>query len=321
MPKENTEEIVIERQNFDNAMKSIEDYALKADNKTALAKVPTSGGLFNKGEHKVTGREFNERLSQIESGLIDLKDFDSRTLDIVMDIYKALEALDKEHISGILIAANTAKQASDKANKTVDAMKKTVDVLRNFNKSLNELKHLMDIDALWEVSNSQANKLDAQKQEIENVRKLLNNLQDISDRQANRLKVQNKEIENIRELLNILKEDLYKKISSQQDFIEQELKKSKSESQEKFDTFNKIFNEKNNTLFNMQKKVADTLNNIKKVQNEKFNSIDTSFQSEKKFCRKQIVNLTQKIKISYIVAGTSVAITIIHITLNILGVM
>ena len=71
----------------------------------------------------------------------------------------------------------------------------------------------------------------------------------------------------------------------------------------------------------MQKKVADTLNNIKKVQNEKFNSIDTSFQSEKKFCRKQIVNLTQKIKISYIVAGTSVAITIIHITLNILGVM
>lgn len=103
----------------------------------------------------MTGYELNNVVSQVEDQLVDMKNFDLGFLDIITSIYKALDALDREHISGILIAANAAKVASDKATQNVETIQKIVKVLQKFNKKLENLEHLMDVDKAWELLEEQ----------------------------------------------------------------------------------------------------------------------------------------------------------------------
>lgn len=155
MAKAKDKAIVVKRQNFDNAMQSIRDFSEQARELEPLSRVSYSGGLFHLGDHKVTGTELNTVVSQVEDQLIDLKDFNLGFLDLITNIYKALDALDQEHISGILIAAEAAKAASDKATENVEAIQKIVKVLQKFKDKLVALEHLMDVDKAWELLKSQ----------------------------------------------------------------------------------------------------------------------------------------------------------------------
>ena len=155
MPNTNDNVIVVKRQNFDIAMKSIKDLSDQAKEHEPLDRVSNSGGFLGLGDHKVTGYELNNVVSQVEDQLVDMKNFDLGFLDIITSIYKALDALDREHISGILIAANAAKVASDKATQNVETIQKIVKVLQKFNKKLENLEHLMDVDKAWELLEEQ----------------------------------------------------------------------------------------------------------------------------------------------------------------------
>lgn len=153
--------IVVKRQNFDNAMRSIKSYADGAKRPASLNRVSVSGGPFGWFDHKVTGDELNNIVSQLEDQLISLNNFDIGMLDTFKDIYKALDSLDREHISGILAAANAAKAASDTANKNVNQISQIVEVLKKFKSDLDKLEHLMDVDKAWEVLEEQKKMLTA----------------------------------------------------------------------------------------------------------------------------------------------------------------
>ena len=155
MPNSEDSAIIVKRQNFDTAMKSIKDFSDQATEHEPLAKVSYSEGLFDLFDHKVTGTELNRVVSQIEDQLVDLKNYNVGFLDLITNIYKALDALDQEHISGILIAANAAKVASDKATKNVEAIEKIVKILKDFKEKLEKLEHLMDVDKAWTLLDEQ----------------------------------------------------------------------------------------------------------------------------------------------------------------------
>lgn len=153
--------IIVKRQNFDNAMRSIKSYADSAKRPASLNRVSVSGGLFGWFDHKVTGDELNNIVSQLEDQLISLNNFDIGMLDTFKDIYKALDSLDREHIAGILAAANAAKAASDTANENVNHISQIVEVLKKFKSDLDKLEHLMDVDKAWEVLEEQKKMLAA----------------------------------------------------------------------------------------------------------------------------------------------------------------
>ena len=400
MTEVKTEGIVVKRQKFENAMTSIENFSKKANTNTKLEKV--EGNFFG----TVKEKNINIFVSQVEDRLIELKNFDLGTLDIITNIYKALDALDKEHISGILIAANSAKAASDKANENVKAIEKIIKVLQKFKDSLEKLEHLMDadkaweileeqkiiinslcdykdkitsikhlvdIDELWEDSNSHSKTLDDIKNELEKIHKLL-------DEHQNSISGFIKTVETLANNQQILAEETSKKLTEQQVLIEDSLKENKSEIQKGFNAVEKMFNKNQEAFENkfiafsksqedffnsMQKKYTDALLNIEKLQSEaieslstsqtkaldiiektqseklkaiskeytetlsnmveeqkdKFDSMNAFIQSEKELLNKQSNLLSKKMKIAYIIAGSSAAITLLHIILNILGVI
>lgn len=71
----------------------------------------------------------------------------------------------------------------------------------------------------------------------------------------------------------------------------------------------------------IHKDQAEALAQIDREQAEKFEIINKSLEEEKIVLNEAIANLTQKIKIAYIVAGGATAITVIHLFLSILGVI
>lgn len=155
MPNSEDRAIIVKRQNFDTAMKSIKNFSDQAAEHEPLTRVSYSEGLFDLFDHKVTGTELNRIVSQVEDQLVDLKNYNLGFLDLITNIYKALDALDQEHISGILIAANAAKVASDKATRNVEAIEKIVKILKDFKEKLEKLEHLMDVDKVWELLDEQ----------------------------------------------------------------------------------------------------------------------------------------------------------------------
>ena len=152
MPEEKTGEIAIKREKFDRQISNLKAHIDQCNpDRITIKKVPEKGTFLGILDHKVTGTEFNEGLSQVADYLIELGNVDYKILKATTDIYEALKALDKEYISGILIAAESAKSASDKANNNVDSIDKIVKVLQKHKKELEKLKHLMDIDKAWTI--------------------------------------------------------------------------------------------------------------------------------------------------------------------------
>lgn len=93
--------LVIEEHNFQAAKNSLKKYTEKAKKDVELSRVPTDGGLFNLGSHKVTEEEFNDRMSQVQTYLINLNSLSQGLIDEFGEVYKAFESLDKDYISGI----------------------------------------------------------------------------------------------------------------------------------------------------------------------------------------------------------------------------
>ena len=94
---------------------------------------------MNWGDHKVTGTEFNQCVGQIQNSLISLNHLSKTFISEFTEIYNAFEALDKDYISGIMVAveaavksSDDAKKVSDQNRKTIDALQKIVEKLRGF---------------------------------------------------------------------------------------------------------------------------------------------------------------------------------------------
>lgn len=169
-------EVVIQKHDFEVAKREIRDFAKKVPNSVSIEKVETDGGLFNWGNHKVTGEEFNSRMRSIQALMIGQNKSIKEIITKFSEIYKALDALDKDYITAIISsieaaakASNEAKDAQVSINRTIEALKLTVEKLKEFKhdvtRELRQLKadsgmvkgrpmvHLKDIDDIWDTVN------------------------------------------------------------------------------------------------------------------------------------------------------------------------
>lgn len=154
--------LVIKEHNFQAAKNSLKKYTEKAKKDVELSRVPTDGGLFNLGSHKVTGEEFNDRMSQVQTYLINLNSLNQGLIDEFGEVYKAFESLDKDYISGIVASIKAAEEVSKQEQKDRKDIKElvaqhelSVAVLKKFKADIDQLKHLTDIDKAWELIENQ----------------------------------------------------------------------------------------------------------------------------------------------------------------------
>lgn len=155
--------LVIKEHDFQEAKNSLKKYTEQARKEVEVSRVPYDGGLFNLGDHKVTGAELNRITSQIQDYLISLNTLSQGLVDEFGQVYKAFEYLDKDYITGIVASIKAAEEVSKQEQKDrkdikelVGQHEQSVAVLKKFKADIDKLKHLTDIDKAWELIEKQS---------------------------------------------------------------------------------------------------------------------------------------------------------------------
>lgn len=183
-------ELTLQRHNFDVAKSKIQTLAHTVPATVSLGQFPTSGSIFSWNDHDITGKEANELLvSPLQTTLIAQNSRIKDLFNIVDEVYKTFDYLDKEYIQGIVasveaakISSNQAKSASEKAQtasdkaysasqlaltatnrakvaqddikKTIDALKATVATLKAFKEGVSA-----QMDSICSNLNTNRNKI------------------------------------------------------------------------------------------------------------------------------------------------------------------
>ena len=147
-----TGELVIKTHNFEDAKRRLKEVSEKKPEEFEIGLVKFKEKfLFLKEvrEHKVTGDEFNSRITAIQQHLINLHTKTYENNKEFGEVYNALEALDKDYIAVILTSINAIEEVSKHMREEIDTIKELQKkILENFQKFKQELN--MDIA---EISN------------------------------------------------------------------------------------------------------------------------------------------------------------------------
>ena len=145
-----TGELVIKTHNFEDAKRRLKEVSEKKIEGFKINIVGTKDKfLFLEGDHKVTGKEFNDRIIAIDQHLTNLHTKTYENNKEFGEVYNALEALDKDYIAVILTSINAIEEVSKHMREEIDTIKEVQKkILENFQKFKQELK--MDIA---EISN------------------------------------------------------------------------------------------------------------------------------------------------------------------------
>jgi len=321
----------IQSHEFDEAKKQLKLFAEGVESSVDLQLVATQGGLFKLFEHHVKGEELNKLTNQIKDHLISLNDLQKKAIQEFTQVYQALEALDNDYIQHILISIKAAEEASRQAQesaekakknsldikKTIEIQQETIDVLTKFKNQIDKHKHLINIDTIWNDSQklkkdveSINNKIVKQEDEFEKAIKKhkngINNLIKFKEQaEKSNLDVLNaiEEQENVINILNQFRHQI----------DEYEHLKNIDEIWDKVQTNEYKISSLNDGINELDENIREQKISVNEHY-EKMDDVNRNHES-------QIKHLFKKMKISYVLAGCSIAITLIGIALNILGVL
>lgn len=187
MKDKETSSLVIEKHNFQTAIDSLKKYETLSNYELKSAeKIRERGGLFNLGNHKVTGAEFKNTIGEIQTALIQLKTVNMNLASEFGQVYKAFESLDKDYISGIVGAIKAAEKVSEEERKDradikkiIERLNKSIEVLSKFKTDIDKLKHIADIDKAWELIENQQETCASLKEESSELWKAANQFTDL----------------------------------------------------------------------------------------------------------------------------------------------
>ena len=169
-------EIAIKQHSFEIAKNRLKEFSEKTETNFELKGVDTDG-FFPFSDHRVTGKEFNEKLVDILNYFTTINETNNKIIKEFREVYNALDVLDKDYITSIVanvkaiektsndvrIQQNILKQHNEKLenqqnkldihqveiNKSVESISKIVSALKIFKDKLEEYRHLNDIDQIW----------------------------------------------------------------------------------------------------------------------------------------------------------------------------
>lgn len=129
-----------EKSKFEAARNEVQALSLQAEAHTPVTRVSEKGKFLKIGYHKVTGKELNDTASHIDTSIIQTRNVQIETLQHIDQLYQALDALDAEHIAGILTATEAAEKAKDLANVNDQNIGKIISYLTQDNRILSYKK-------------------------------------------------------------------------------------------------------------------------------------------------------------------------------------
>ena len=166
-------EINISQHDFDEAKEHLKEFAEQSQDELYFDKVKTHEDFFGFefAEHGVNGREFNTLVEQTQNYISKFYDNQQKLIEEFGQVYKALEALDKDYIQAILSSVAAIEHTNKKIlkeqeriEKTIENQKATLVALKQFKEKFNEDKK----KNLIEEHEERLSKLDDRIVSIEN---------------------------------------------------------------------------------------------------------------------------------------------------------
>lgn len=142
-------EINISKHDFDEAKEHLKEFAEQSQDELYFDTVRTHEDFFGFefAEHGVTGKEFNTLVEQTQNYISKFYDNQQTFIEEFGQVYKALEALDKDYIQAILSSVAAIEHTNKKIlkeqariDKTIEKQKLTLEALKQFKEKFNEEK-------------------------------------------------------------------------------------------------------------------------------------------------------------------------------------
>ena len=268
-------------------------------------------------------KEFSEYLAEL-SKVNHLKDVDA--------LYTNFEKLHQEFC-----------ELTEKHSQYADELK----AVQRYCDSLSKLKHIGDIDELWDIADAATheiqnlkNALEEQKSAIADFCAIVQKAQETQQQFVDKINLTlsnyneefNKQFKAFTDAQTAKLGDIdrhytdgIEKLSVDQkaklESIQAELKNSlDSAVREQESAISKIENTQKEKFEELLKTQSLMLEKIANEQASKLEQICQSLEDEKNALREQVNVLTQRVKLSYIIAGSAAALTVVQLLLNILGV-
>ena len=140
-------EINISQHDFDEAKEHLKEFAEQSQDELYFDKVKTHDDFFGFefAEHGVNGREFNTLVEQTQNYISKFYDNQQTLIEEFGQVYKALEALDKDYIQAILSSVAAIDHTNKKIlkeqariEKTIENQKATLLALKQFKEKIDE---------------------------------------------------------------------------------------------------------------------------------------------------------------------------------------
>lgn len=117
------------QQTHSSVIQEVEQLTLEVKEHTPVSPVAEKGKILKLGTHKVTGKELNQATAHIDDTIIQAKNGQIAILNHISQLYKIIDALDAEHIAGILAASKAAETATDWARVNDENIAKIITIL------------------------------------------------------------------------------------------------------------------------------------------------------------------------------------------------
>lgn len=120
-------DMAIRKHNFECAKQGIRRFSQDIPKDLTIDRVDEDGWFFGWNDHSVTGKELNDVIGKVQLRFAVHNENLRRITREFLDVYKALDFLDKEYINGILVSINEAKESSEQAKEASDQAKEASD--------------------------------------------------------------------------------------------------------------------------------------------------------------------------------------------------
>ena len=147
-------DLQISNHDFNAAKEQLKQFAEQDVKELKFDKVRTHEDIFGLewAEHGVTGKELNSLIEKLQNYFSNVYDRDQKLIKEFGEVYKALEALDKDYIQAILTSVSAIKKTNEKIlieqeriDKSIDKQTATLVALKQFKEKVSA--QLSEIDS------------------------------------------------------------------------------------------------------------------------------------------------------------------------------
>lgn len=199
-------DLQISNHDFNAAKEQLKKFAEQDVKELKFDKVRTHEDIFGIewAEHGVTGKELNSLIEKLQKYFSNVYDRDQNLIKEFGEVYKALEALDKDYIQAILTSVSAIKKTNEKIlieqeriDKSIDKQTATLIALKQFKEKVSA--QLSEIDSSKLVTLIE--QLESRVEEIEKSSSIM------KDESSEILQLKN-ELDSVKSQVNILSNKL-----------------------------------------------------------------------------------------------------------------